>query len=439
MNTHVPGVSSRRSACDRCRGQKLRCVRESPNQQSCDRCIRADAACLTSPVFHMRSYVTTSGDHGEQKQERVRKRLKSREHSPQSQERPSGDEAQLPWKKDAIVAVERINPPAVYAEGMSSNVFGTYLSPSTILGPPGDCSTVNTGDEVDWNIETSILNELMLSDGINKPNDLFGSTGTSSGYSISQVRPAVQDFASQLGSSTNSIPSSFSIPCLPDIDHHNKNHLSAIDSESDSSTNLVKEHAISNDTTYTKNLMQRLSKTNLHIVTLLVDIGKGSSAAGIGNIVSPIDNSVSAKSKLDQILDSTRELLEILTQLAASSPRDSVDDCSPTSSSKSDVPGSSYCRQPSGLSAQENAFSSSPTDSLEPSTSISVSHTGLHTSTKPDPALLLLILTTYISLSQLYTLLFSHVHSFLTELAESSNPYLCPLPGLIFCSFPLRM
>jgi Fungal Zn(2)-Cys(6) binuclear cluster domain len=53
MNTEI----SRRSACDRCRGQKLRCVRQSPSRSQagdepplvpCDRCLRAGAACINN-------------------------------------------------------------------------------------------------------------------------------------------------------------------------------------------------------------------------------------------------------------------------------------------------------------------------------------------------------------------------------------------------------
>ncbi|PWY82163.1 hypothetical protein BO70DRAFT_396461 [Aspergillus heteromorphus CBS 117.55] len=41
--------SAKRYACDRCRSHKLRCPRENPSvQQSCTRCIRAGAVCVTS-------------------------------------------------------------------------------------------------------------------------------------------------------------------------------------------------------------------------------------------------------------------------------------------------------------------------------------------------------------------------------------------------------
>lgn len=39
---------SRRSACDRCRGFKLRCERDQVNGQSCERCLKAQVACTTS-------------------------------------------------------------------------------------------------------------------------------------------------------------------------------------------------------------------------------------------------------------------------------------------------------------------------------------------------------------------------------------------------------
>ncbi|KAJ5170026.1 uncharacterized protein N7500_002809 [Penicillium coprophilum] len=39
---------SRRSACDRCRGQKLRCERDHMNGMSCERCIKAQEVCITS-------------------------------------------------------------------------------------------------------------------------------------------------------------------------------------------------------------------------------------------------------------------------------------------------------------------------------------------------------------------------------------------------------
>lgn len=55
--------SSRRSACDRCRGQKLGCSREGNDPSGrCDRCAKADAKCLTTPIYHMRHYTFAGHD-----------------------------------------------------------------------------------------------------------------------------------------------------------------------------------------------------------------------------------------------------------------------------------------------------------------------------------------------------------------------------------------
>ncbi|CAG8147217.1 unnamed protein product [Penicillium salamii] len=50
---------SRRSACDRCRGQKLRCERANMNGMSCERCLKAQEICITS-VNHPAAVLSSS-------------------------------------------------------------------------------------------------------------------------------------------------------------------------------------------------------------------------------------------------------------------------------------------------------------------------------------------------------------------------------------------
>lgn len=52
----APGISSRRSACDRCRFSKARCQRKQRNQARCDRCYRNHTECVTSPVFRLKAW-----------------------------------------------------------------------------------------------------------------------------------------------------------------------------------------------------------------------------------------------------------------------------------------------------------------------------------------------------------------------------------------------
>lgn len=84
--TAVPGVSSRRSACDRCRGQKLRCLRESDDMDGrCDRCAKADAQCATSPIYRMRNKFVQDGASSLMQASRKRwRRQQDQDQSPYS-------------------------------------------------------------------------------------------------------------------------------------------------------------------------------------------------------------------------------------------------------------------------------------------------------------------------------------------------------------------
>ncbi|CAG8898606.1 unnamed protein product [Penicillium egyptiacum] len=54
---------SRRSACDRCRGQKLRCERDHLNGMSCERCLKAQEICITS--MNQPAPVILPSNHGQ--------------------------------------------------------------------------------------------------------------------------------------------------------------------------------------------------------------------------------------------------------------------------------------------------------------------------------------------------------------------------------------
>ncbi|KAI4143101.1 MAG: hypothetical protein L6R39_004696 [Caloplaca ligustica] len=47
------GTAPQRAACERCRGQKLRCTRAYDAQAACNRCERAGAQCIVSPVLRV--------------------------------------------------------------------------------------------------------------------------------------------------------------------------------------------------------------------------------------------------------------------------------------------------------------------------------------------------------------------------------------------------
>lgn len=54
---------SRRSACDRCRGFKLRCERDHLNGRSCERCLKAQVVCTTSVNHPSSNYLSSKNGH----------------------------------------------------------------------------------------------------------------------------------------------------------------------------------------------------------------------------------------------------------------------------------------------------------------------------------------------------------------------------------------
>jgi hypothetical protein len=65
--------SPKRFACDRCRAHKLRCPREDQTGQSCARCLRAGASCITSnlrPLGRPARKITPGNSHGRERRPR---------------------------------------------------------------------------------------------------------------------------------------------------------------------------------------------------------------------------------------------------------------------------------------------------------------------------------------------------------------------------------
>lgn len=55
---------SRRSACDRCRGFKLRCERDQVSGRSCERCLKAQVPCTTSVGQPVHNYLPSKPGSG---------------------------------------------------------------------------------------------------------------------------------------------------------------------------------------------------------------------------------------------------------------------------------------------------------------------------------------------------------------------------------------
>ncbi|KAM7193010.1 pyrimidine pathway regulatory protein 1 [Rhypophila sp. PSN 637] len=143
----TPGVSSRRSACDRCRGQKLRCLRENADPEGrCDRCSKADVAqCITSPVYHMRNYsVATASDYPAlPSPSHKRRRPADRPDDARGTGRP------MPQQQNQDQSPTRATPPSAAPEA-TSTPFEWPSIDTLVPTSASDASSSNFGS-INWN------------------------------------------------------------------------------------------------------------------------------------------------------------------------------------------------------------------------------------------------------------------------------------------------
>ncbi|TGO71785.1 hypothetical protein BELL_0530g00030 [Botrytis elliptica] len=402
MDMNACGVSSRRFACDRCRGQKLRCIRERTDQQNCDRCFRADAECRTSPVFRGSSYVgdtafasTKSIEEKARVQKSVRKRRYNNAAQLQLQSQATTQQAVI----DTAIVTETASSPGSLGQTGLMNIFES--SQSSLPVPMYPTGFSDTMSDMNWAVEDALFSGLILPDGTDQTFDLSDNSGTSS---------STEAYPSKAQTYTGDPPSR-PTPSLI---------LSPRTTSSTSKSNLQNIECSSHKTlatTFENNTScespegQRLAKTNLDIVSLLSQIDKGIPTAIVEILVEPINETKSPRTRLDDILNGTRDFLQSLCLLAGSSGRHSAS--SPRSSTGtvlSSNPTSNTIRPDLQKSNKDYAHTLSRTDAISTSSPVDSSSSSIHSAlSKSD-------LRTY----------------------SNDDPSLCPLPGLSFCSFPLQ-
>ncbi|KAF7906678.1 hypothetical protein EAF00_000957 [Botryotinia globosa] len=450
------GVSSRRFACDRCRGQKLRCIREGTDQQNCNRCFRADAECRTSPVFRVRSYVDDTVSASTKSiggKARVQKSVRKRRYNNAAQLQV---QSQVPTQQaviDTAIVTETESSSGSLGHTALMNIFET--SQSSLPVPIYPTGFSNKVSDMHWAAEDSSFSGLILADGTDQTFDLSGNSGTGSSTENypSQAPTHTADLPSRttpsliLSPRTASSTSTSNSQNLECGSHRTLATISENNTFCESPEDQV-EGCISIDKNEEETIVQRLAQTNLDLVSLLSQIDKGTATAVVEMLIEPIDETKSPRTRLDNILNSTRDFLQALSLLAGSSGRPSAS--SPRSSSGttlSPIHTSNTIRPDlqnsikdcaNNLSEADESSTSSPVESFPSSIHSTLSNSDSQTYSKYDFATSLLILTCHVHLLRLHEILFSHIHGFLTEISDSDDPSLCPLPGLSFCSFPLQ-
>ncbi|ROW04823.1 hypothetical protein VMCG_04866 [Cytospora schulzeri] len=381
----TPGISSRRSACDRCRFQKARCLREHASQMRCDRCLRADAECITSPIFRMRSY--SGEDTGFL--DRTRKRQRQDIGSQQRGSR-TPDEGPVP------TTFEWLNQPL-----------------SAELDATGD------GD--------AALYDTIFSEAMDPAFDQYNTSFHQSGGLVDTVPTPIASQPALLSSSSHPTSSGSLDDTIGISAECNDSHMGVSPEAQNGAMNCAE----------LETPMQRLSRIDYKLITLLDRLDKGPPKVTMDTLVSPLDESKSNTPAVDDILNSTREYIDVLKALGGTFLPSSA--TSITSGRRRSKSGSRYQQDSDSSSMSgDESIANSPADtagSLIPSPSLTPDgQTGL----KLDAPSLLLILTSYIHVLRLYVVVSSHIHHFLKEVSESDDPKLCPVPGLSFSNFPIQ-
>ncbi|RYP10843.1 hypothetical protein DL764_000395 [Monosporascus ibericus] len=202
----------------------------------------------------------------------------------------------------------------------------------------------------------------------------------------------------------------------------------------------------------TESVIQRLSTVSFKFSTEMARLDKAPSAQAVDELISPLHEGLRSQNTtaatltpVDNILNATREFQQILSEYKSSldiygqtsalgdsgvlsfahnSTSNSWDNC---------TDGSTTTSVPSSISSP--SLQATPTANSSSSEAIAKAQ---HSVFKNDGPTLLLILTCYLQMVDIYIALFSHVHQFLVEVSASENPCLCPVPGISFSNFPLQ-
>lgn len=171
--------------------------------------------------------------------------------------------------------------------------------------------------------------------------------------------------------------------------------------------------------------IQRLSDLSTKLSGLLSQIDAGPPNITLQDLIIPEDDTTPAKAtKVDFILNGTRQFLDIIDLYSTSSRNSTLSPPKTTSSA-----GSSVVNSPDCAPISPPSIASTPRDN-----SVQQPEANIHL----DNAALLLILTCYVHILRLYVVVFAHVHIFLVEIASSNDRFICPIPNLSFNQFPIR-
>ncbi|KAI0450749.1 hypothetical protein F5B21DRAFT_416597 [Xylaria acuta] len=401
----ISGISSRRSACDKCRFSKSRCLRSHSEQPKCDRCTRAKCECTTSPIFRVRDWRPGGGN------DYVSRRQNTRNEDNRRRRRDSGRQS---ISGTTITA----SPTNLHSGSRVPSYPGSDRSSKPVSTEPSGISHEDTDAYVEGAFNHKEGNMEGTDIGFALPDDFFTTMpGLELENDITPSLPLISPSSIKLSGGATS---SFS----EDTVSRDRNFQDCGMSNTDPCFGTEQTP------------IQRLSQLDYELIALRVKLEQAVPEVimqtlfeGTGKNDSP------CSSVMNEILRKTTDFVDILSCLSKScAPEMELSSHSPTHSSynsirrqSSSTSLSSYSAYDSDASASTGQGTNTPQLTL-PSTSDRV-HVELDT-----PALLL-ILAIYGRLLGIYLIVFAHIYEYLRAISESDNPRLRPVSGLSISNY----
>ncbi|KAI0378370.1 hypothetical protein F5Y04DRAFT_148796 [Hypomontagnella monticulosa] len=383
------GSSSRRSACDRCKRQKQRCLREL-GQQRCDRCTRMDAECTITPGSRIRNHF--GGD------------TRPRPHKQQRYDRQ--------WPTDTADASETVDAFLTTAITNSEN------GQSSMVFPP--VSNEFWGSPMHGLMFSDNLNSNFASLVVNTPNQV---------NTHINHQPGIAHIAtSQSNASSGEVLS-------PQIQEDGR--IDAVPSPSEGAVTAQDQVAQVDGSIVEDTDAQRLSRINLNLVTLLSRIDQGSPKISLDTLIMPPDGSDNfSLTPIHSVMNSTREYIGVLSALSGKDEAPEIIPPPRAHHLRSSGPNTNGNSRVSVV--QGHASLLSPENNLAAANVPPVSTANYGPRPSLDAATLLQVLTSYIYIAQLYLIIFAHAYEELLRLSSTDEPSLCPIPGIGFSDFPVQ-
>ncbi|KAJ5904318.1 hypothetical protein N7504_006701 [Penicillium tannophilum] len=409
LSAETHAQTPKRFACDRCREQKLRCPREDQIGQSCARCLRAGALCVTSnlrPLGRPARKITLGNSHARERRPRRPVR---------GQSGAADDESDIPYDIDPTRSSSiqlgagqnhGIGRPGVFSEGPGAfdangpAFFG--FDPTILLG-------------------LSRVSDEFLGGGLSKGQSPFG-------------LPSLNDIHIPSPSGADS--------AYADTSHRSSNQSQYLRDESRQRlySDSLRTAATSKQprkTIGSADAVQRLSVL-IQSLSKQLDLLKTTPwSVTLVKIVCVDQDEEAAKSNpLGEVLQSTSEFVQELQIITLKTPEFQSPNIDPATLPPS---GSGmYCPrvaanlnnavQPLRISSSPLGQTHSPESRIPPPSN--------HSS--PDIQTALVILTCYIQIIQIYNILFSRVGESLSEMSYQSISSLQSVPGLQLGGFPVQ-